>query len=291
MEKNFKHQLRQQFLQLGAGDIVTTTPVPGGCINSAYRVKTKETNFFVKTNSNCSTNMFSAEKFALDLFAQQTFIRVPKAFAVGKVGSGGFIVLEWIDLIKGNELAAKKLGTGLGQLHRVCTDSDFGFELENTIGSTPQKNLRHKNWLEFLKNSRFEPIFNLVITKYQDHELLRSKENFLSAIDRFFMGVDFYPSLLHGDLWSGNWAMGVNEEPVIFDPASFYGHSEVELSIMKMFGGFSKNFYHSYHEIMPKLPGMEERIKIYQLYHYLNHYYIFGAYYRAACMDIIRAYI
>lgn len=124
---------------------------------------------------------------------------------------------------------------------------------------------------------------------YSDNEIWNLGAKVIAKIPQWFVGLHFKPSLLHGDLWSGNWSADDAGNPVLFDPATYYGHSEAELSIMNMFGGFSSTFWKEYHKSIPKAPMFEERMQLYELYHYLNHYNIFGVGYRGSCIRIMRS--
>ena len=112
-------------------------------------------------------------------------------------------------------------------------------------------------------------------------------DRLLDHLEELFNGLEIIPSLLHGDLWGGNTAALEEGIPVVYDPACYYGHHEADLSMMNMFGGFSSYFYGAYHEVIPKSPGFEPRNHLYQLYHYLNHYLLFGASYRGSCVRIL----
>lgn len=279
--------LTKQFEQLGIHQINTITPVSGGCINHGYCVITDVGKFFLKLNTHHSDTMFKAESIALKHLKLTNTIKVPEPLDYGVLSTGeAYLILEWLDLVPANQQAQKRLGQQLAQLHLI-EHQQFGFEIENTIGSTPQINDWNDDWVTFFQKHRLGYQLDLIKEKYQDTDLLRKAELLSQGLPSFFEGIDFKPSLIHGDLWSGNFAMLEDGTPVMFDPASYFGHAEAELSIMNMFGGFTSHCFDAYHEIIPKSPGFERRQKLYQLYHYLNHYNLFGSGYRGQCLTLI----
>ncbi|KAJ2287479.1 hypothetical protein IWW55_006716, partial [Coemansia sp. RSA 2706] len=159
----------------------------------------------------------------------------------------------------------------------------FGFEKDNWIGSTPQVNGWHDSWVELL-HRRLK--FQFDRARFDDNTQ-KTAEELLSRLPDFFAGIEIKPSLVHGDLWSGNCAADEHGEPVIFDPAAYWGHHESELGIMRMFGGYSQDFYDAYHERIPQAPGFKHRVQIYELYHAVNHYNLFGSGYLGQCQRLL----
>jgi len=185
----------------------------------------------------------------------------------------------------------QELGKKIAELHLApCTENDnkFGFYIDNTIGSTKQVNTWNSSWVEFFRENRLKFQLDLIQTEYQDEEIFQLGEKLIEKLPEFFKDCEIKPSLLHGDLWSGNWAVDEKGHPVLFDPATYYGHSEMELSITQMFGGFGESFYTEYHKHIPKQNGFEARQDLYILYHYLNHMNIFGTSYRESCLKILK---
>lgn len=164
----------------------------------------------------------------------------------------------------------------------------FGFDVVTCCGYLPQVNDWQTDWVTFYVRQRIQPQMDLVEKGSGDREALELWSALQLQLPGLFRDLDIVPALLHGDLWGGNVAED-SSGPVIFDPASFYGHSEYELAIAGMFGGFSSPFYSAYHRHIPKACGFEKRLRLYQLFHYLNHWNHFGAGYRGPALSIMRS--
>lgn len=224
--------------------------------------------------------MFEGEAKGLQALAEPGAIRVPKVYHSGLLPEGGrsgsFIVMEALDL-KGRASQAD-LGHRLALMHKAVPKSDemaasgkFGFAVENTIGGTPQPNGWMDNWVDFFRERRLRHQLQLA----GDATLSQYGEKLLPRLEHFFKGAgEIQPSILHGDLWSGNVA-ACDGEPVIFDPACYYGHHEAEWG-MSWCAGFGSEFWRAYHDVIPKAPGWDDRHQLYTLYHILNHYNMFG---------------
>lgn len=260
-------------------------------LNQCFHYETDKGSFFVKVNTNQNISMYSTEAEALSLLSKTGTIRVPNPFYYGYYENQIFLILEYIDLFPHNEASLEKLGDQLAKLHLTPGPDKFGFEFDNTIGTSLQSNTWMSNWVEFYREKRLGVQLQMIEKNFSDIELIQKGNKLLEKMDSFFSDLVIRPSLLHGDLWSGNTAKDKDDNPVIFDPASYYGHHEMELSIADMFGGFTDAFYHAYHTLIPKSSGFEERKLIYQLYHYLNHYNLFGTTYRSQSMSIINHFV
>lgn len=164
----------------------------------------------------------------------------------------------------------------------------FGFDVVTCCGYLPQVNDWQKDWVAFYAQQRIQPQMDMVEQGSGDREALELWSALQLKIPDLFRDLDIVPALLHGDLWAGNVAED-SAGPVIFDPASFYGHSEYELAIAGMFGGFDRSFYSAYHSEIPRAPGFEKRLQLYQLFHYLNHWNHFGSGYRGSSLSIMRS--
>lgn len=270
--------------------VVGVVGVGGGCINSAYRYDTdKGKSFFVKLNSQLAEEIFVAEALGLEALASTKTIRVPEPICYGKLPhGGGFLVLEHLDFGGSKSFSQEVLGRQLAELHLKGQEKRFGFRVDNVIGSMPQCNDWHDDWVEFFGLCRLKVQFDLIKQHYDDSEVLELGERLLSSLPQFFDGITILPSLIHGDLWSGNVAVDGEGRPVIFDPAVYYAHHEAEWGIMTMFGGFSDRCVRAYDEVYPRQAGWQERLLLYQLYHYLNHYNIFGYGYRGTCISLLK---
>ena len=252
--------------------IASHRPVSGGCINQGYAVSDGERTYFVKLNEDAKVEMFVAEALGLQEIAQTNTIRVPKPICWGVAESSAYIVLEWLKLGAGTTNSWQEMGRNLAAMHRTTSASGFGWEQNNTIGSTPQINHWTTDWVEFYASRRLGYQFQLAKRKGgnfpQQEQLLASLPQLLSH--------PVQPSLVHGDLWGGNAACTEGGEPVIFDPATYYGDREVDIAMTELFGGFPAAFYHGYNEVFPLAPGYEQRKTLYNFYHILNHFNLFG---------------
>ncbi|KAK7349570.1 hypothetical protein VNO77_07032 [Canavalia gladiata] len=287
-----KDPVREWILSEGKATKITKIgPVGGGCINLANRYDTDAGSFFVKTNRSIGPSMFEAEALGLGAMYETGTIRVPQPYKVGPLPSGGsFIIMEFIEFgaSRGNQSA---LGRKLAEMHKAGKSSKgYGFDVDNTIGSTPQINTWSSNWIQFYGEHRLGYQLKLALDQYGDRTIYEKGQRLVKSMGPLFTNAVIEPCLLHGDLWSGNISSDKNGEPVILDPACYYGHSEAEFG-MSWCAGFGGSFYNSYFEVMPKQPGFEERKDLYMLYHYLNHYNLFGSGYRSSAMSIIDDYL
>ncbi|KAH9543353.1 hypothetical protein CY35_13G060600 [Sphagnum magellanicum] len=277
----------------GASRITRISSVGGGCINTANRYETDVGSFFVKTNRNIGPEMFEAEAAGLDAMFSTDTIRVPKPWKVGLIPRtrGSYIIMEYIE-IGSSRGSQAELGRQLGEMHKAgSTDQGFGFHMDNTIGSTPQHNPWTADWVTFFRDHRLGFQLKLIKEQYGDNDLYAKGQRLLEKLPLLLQGLDnVQPCLLHGDLWSGNVVTDSNGSPVILDPACYYGHSEAEFG-MSWCAGFGPTFYDAYFKVMPKQPGFEQRTELYKLYHYLNHYNLFGSGYRSSCTNIIDSYL
>lgn len=235
------------------------------------------TQLFIKV-SRQDASMFEGEAQGLSAMHQTNTIRVPKPYGYGslKSVSASYIIMEALDLLP--IFSQVQLGRKLANMHLAqpilpeAQQGKFGFCIDNTIGSTPQPNGWMENWIDFFRDRRLR--HQLLLTG--DAKLMEKGSILCRRLGELFEDITepITPSLLHGDFWSGNIS-GVADEPAIFDPACYYGHHEAEFG-MSWCAGLGGGFWDSYHEIIPRKPGFTNRQKLYQLYHYLNHYNLFG---------------
>jgi len=245
----------------------------GSSLNELWRVDLGANAYFIKANVASRLPMLQAEADGLSELAQAKAIRVPVPAACGRAYGASFLALEWLNIGAGGRDAA--LGRALAQLHRT-TAPQFGWYRDNTIGTTPQSNAWCDDWAEFFRDCRIAP--QLALARRHDRkQLQRDGETLLAAIPVLLAGYSPVPSLVHGDLWSGNAARLARGEPVIFDPACYYGDRETDLAMAELFGGFDESFFAAYREIWPADPGYPTRRTLYNLYHVLNHLNLFGA--------------
>ncbi len=249
--------------------------VGGGCINSAYRVSDGERAFFVKLNRADKLSMFEAEFAGLEELAQADAVRVPGPICTGSLQNECYLVLEYLSLGHSTSTSSRQLGHDLAQLHHT-QQSQFGWHRDNTIGSTPQINQWEDDWSLFWQRHRLGFQLDLAEKRGAPRKLLDRGRKLMEQLSHFFSDYQPVPSLLHGDLWGGNWSADDSGNPVIFDPAIYYGDREADIAMTELFGGFSSDFYAAYREAWPIDPGYSERRDLYNLYHILNHFNLFG---------------
>jgi len=254
---------------------VAKRSVGGGCINVTEFLDGGDRRFFLKLNQAERLGMFEAEAAGLRELARGGAIRVPEPVCWGEADGQAYLVLEYLELGAGNMRTAEKLGVGLARLHQVH-GSQFGWNLDNTIGATPQINTPSLDWVQFWGEMRLRRQLELAARNGYAGMLQRNGERLLGALPWLFAGHQPMPSLLHGDLWSGNYAADEHDEPVIFDPAVYFGDREADLAMTELFGGFPARFYHAYRETLPLDSGYAVRKTLYNLYHVLNHLNLFG---------------
>jgi len=249
------------------------------------RASNETTNFFLKATKEYNFSRFSCEKEGLKLIAKTNTLRTPKVFACGKTKEFSYIILEYLDMSEKTNISAKKLGERLANMHKN-TSNLFGLTKDNWIGLTEQHNQQNKSWVNFYLEQRLLPQLELAYGNGYKQNLEKKADHLMSNIECFYN--DYLPeaSLLHGDLWSGNWG-AINNEPVIFDPAVYYGDRESDIAMTYLFGGFPQDFYSSYNKTWPLANGFEKRKDLYNFYHVLNHLNIFGFSYLQQCENLL----
>jgi len=257
----------------------------GGCINTAYVIGDGERRYFVKLNEPGAAPMFEAEAQGLRELCEGGALRVPGPVCHGATPEAAFLVMEFLPLGGARRDTAQRLGYGLARQHRV-TRARFGWRMDNTIGSTPQPNPPTDDWVAFYREHRL--LFQLELAARNGHSRLQAPgERLASALEAFFQDYRPAPSLLHGDLWGGNSAALAGGEPVLFDPAVYYGDREADIAMTELFGGFAQDFYSAYRESWPLDAGYGVRRTLYNLYHVLNHLNLFGGGYLAQAERMI----
>ncbi|KAM4094548.1 hypothetical protein ACB094_06G203700 [Castanea mollissima] len=241
--------VRQWILSEGkATKITNISSIGGGCINLANRYDTDAGSFFVKTNRSIGPSMFEGEALGLGAMYETGSIRVPKPFKVGPLPTGGsYIIMEFIEFgpSRGNQSV---LGRKLAEMHKAGkSEKGFGFDVNNTIGSTPQMNTWSSDWSQFYGEHRLVYQLKLALDQYGDSTIYEKGQRLVKSMGPLFDNVVIEPCLLHGDLWSGNISSDKNGEPVILDPACYYGHNEAEFG-MSWCAGFGGAFYNAYFE-------------------------------------------
>ncbi|MER0169554.1 MAG: fructosamine kinase family protein [Nitrosomonas sp.] len=253
--------------------------VGGGCINQAYCITDGTQRFFVKLNTPDNLSMFEAEAAGLMEIYRSETLRVPLPICYGQNDQAAWLVLEYLDLNSGMRGKAADLGRQLAAMHRT-TSKQFGWVRDNTIGKTPQINTPSSDWVNFWRTQRLGFQLDLAKTNGHNGKLQKLGEQLLINLDKFFPDASPLPALLHGDLWSGNYAYDGNGNPVLFDPAVYYGDREADIAMTEFFGGFPADFYSAYRYDYPLDSGYNIRKLVYNLYHILNHLNLFGSSYR-----------
>ncbi|KAK4315160.1 hypothetical protein Pmani_013593 [Petrolisthes manimaculis] len=295
---------------LGTSRLERTGSGGGGCINEGYVYNTDNGKVFIKRNGkDGARQMFDGEFESLKAILDTGTVKAPKPFTVVDNPSGGAVlVMEYIDMHHLSQHAST-LGSQLAQMHLYNIEAkaksigeeshvgqaekgsykyvdQFGFSVPTCCGYLPQDNSWCDDWITFYTR-KLQQQLTMIETEYRDREARELWSHLQLKIPQYFSGVEVLPSLLHGDLWSGN-AAETSQCPVVIDAASFYGHHEYDLSISALFGGFSREFWDEYHSIIPKAQGWNNRHKLYKLFHNLNHWNHFGSGYRSASLQIMR---
>ncbi len=255
--------------------LVKARPLAGGDINSAYCLEGADRQYFVKFNRADKVEMFIAEEAGLTEIAASGTVKVPLPLVHGQTSEHAFLVLEFIEFGGSRKNSQALLGEQLALLHKQRRPY-FGWHRDNTIGSTPQPNTKNNAWLPFLRANRFQHQLQLAAGKGYRGHLQTMGSQLCERLPGFFDGYAPQPSLLHGDLWGGNAATDTQGNPVIFDPACYYGDRETDLAMTELFGGFGQDFYASYRNAYPIDEGYSVRKTLYNLYHILNHLNLFG---------------
>lgn len=262
--------------------------VSGGSINSCSRFESSRGPLFVKHGDAASLDMFQAEADGLAELSRARAVRVPEVLAISEQEGVAFLALEWIDMRDAVDSSETKLGELLAAQHRV-TQERFGWHRDNTIGSTPQPNRLTDDWVEFLREQRLLPQLALASRNGASADLIDSGHRLCERLEDFFAGYHPPPSLLHGDLWGGNWGVAAGGQPVLFDPAVYFGDREADLAMTRLFGGFGASFYAAYQAAWPLAAGgVAARITLYNLYHVLNHFNLFGGGYSRQALAMIQ---
>jgi fructosamine-3-kinase len=270
------------------GRVVAARPVSGGDINEASELTLDDGRvLFAKTNAQADPEMFPAEARGLAWLAEAGALRVPRVLAVSGADPAGadappFLVLERIAPARRRDDFDDRLGRGLAALHRFGAAA-FGLDHDNFIGRLPQSNrplaAAPTAWAEFYRSRRIEPQLRMATDQGLASPRMRRDGERVLALMEDLVGPNEPPARLHGDLWGGNLLVDERGEPVLIDPAAYAGHREVDLAMMRLFGGFGPRVFAAYDEVFPLAPGHEERVPLYQLYFLLAHVNLFGSSY------------
>ena len=265
--------------QIGAASGVPFSPrtprhVGGGCISPAAVLEDGATRWFLKLNDATRLDMFEAERDGLEAMAATGSIRVPHPLCCGVAGGQAFIAMEYVPLGGGSGVTAALAGEQLAAMHQ-STAGAHGWHRDNTIGATPQPNRQESDWVRFWGEQRLGFQLELAARNGYGGRLQQRGARLLERVGAL-LDHRPAPSLLHGDLWGGNFGADADGNPVIFDPACYYGDREADLAMTELFGGFGSRFYAAYNATWALAPGYQTRKTLYNLYHILNHLNLFG---------------
>ncbi len=261
--------------------------ISGGDINKVWQVTTGQGRYLVKHHPRAPTGFFASEARGLELLAGAGAVRVPRIYGVSE--EPPLLVMEWIDAGGDRTFAAAALGAGLARQHRATAER-FGLGEPFYLATLPLPGGWFETWPACWR------AFLEAMGRHADHrgcmppERSRRLLRLLDRLERWVSEDAGGPALLHGDLWGGNWMVTAGGEPVLFDPAAFYGSREVDLAMTELFGGFPEPFYRAYREACPLPPGYEERRPLYQLYYLLAHVALFGESYGSGVDRILVRY-
>lgn len=267
-------------------------PVGGGCIANATRIETSSGPYFLKWSREEAACTFPPEAAGLEaLRSADSPLVIPEPICATDSDDGGpgILLMEWIEAGEKSPHFWEEFGRGLARLHRHVSDR-YGFDQDNFIGRLPQRNTWSSYWIDFYVSERLEPQVRMA----QTHE--RWNPSWAASFTRFVRALDDLlpqnpePSILHGDLWSGNFLVAANGNAALVDPAAYFGHREADLGMTRLFGGYNPEFYDAYLEAWPLESGYAERFEIYNLYHLLNHLNHFGAGYAGSVDAILRKF-
>lgn len=301
LQEHLHPSLKSSYLPI---KILSAQALGGGDSHSAYRLQTATHTYFLKLNQREKLPLFETEMRSLNAIKQNGAIRCPQPIATGIYFDQAWLLMEHLTLtsVKTADQEQRR-GRALAQMHRSSppdqhaqpttrlakkssTESTgsttpsstqpFGWFENNFIGLTPQNNQWHGDWVEFYAQMRLRPQLELASLRNAPASLYALGLELMDALPFWFVDYTPEPSLLHGDLWGGNSAFNSDGQPVVFDPACYYGDRETDLAMSELFGGFSADFYAGYHEAFPLDSGYKRRLPLYNLYHILNHNNLFG---------------
>ena len=268
----------------GARGPFSWRPLGEGVGGARWRLGTEGQYWFVKTGD---ADMLAAEADGLGALATHGALRVPQVLDVGAADEEGFLLLEWLPLVRGSAGDAARLGEALARQHLAPAER-FGWPRANFIGATPQFNTPSGDWPAFFREQRLGFQLRLAAENGHRGELQALGAELQASLGAFFAGYQPAPALLHGDLWGGNWGTAADLGPVVFDPAVYCGDREADLAMTELFGGFPAEFYAAYAALAPLDVGYPVRRRLYNLYHLLNHLNLFGEGYLGQCLNLLR---
>ena len=260
-------------------------PLAGGDSNEVYLLKCTQRELVIKLNVAAHfPSMFAAEANGLQLLKNSKSFRIPEVVAFGALNNKSYLLLEYIPTSQDSRVFCTQFAEQLSLLHQT-TAAQFGLDHDNFIGSLPQYNTQNKTASEFFILQRLEPQFKLAYNNGFK----------FTALDILYKNIseiipDEPPSLIHGDLWNGNYLLSQTQEAILIDPAVAFAPREMDLAMMRLFGGFPENIFSIYNEIFPLEANYKSRISLFQLYYLLVHLNLFGKIYQSQVVNILKMY-
>ncbi|WP_461239571.1 fructosamine kinase family protein [Paucilactobacillus sp. N302-9] len=278
--------INQQWIsQLPLDNITQVKPVSGGDINDAYQLQTPTQTYFLKVQPHHPSTYFDHEAAGLKLIGQ--VVTTPKPIAQGNINGDAYLMLNWIETGTGSQA---DLGQAVAQMHHQSAQQ-FGFDSVHESGAIKKDNTWQSSWADFYAQQRLDL---LVVAAKQNHVWNNWRQQHFESMRQQFVAYykkhSVQPSLLHGDLWSGNYMFASDGRPVLIDPDVFYGDRELDLAMTTIFGGFREAFYQAYEQSFPLASGFEDRLPWYQFYYLCMHLNLFGETYGAAVDRILQYY-
>lgn len=290
MREKLRNILIQEKLLSPKGKIESIAEVHGGSINQSYLLKASGKSFFVKLNRRSDNHLFfDCEKSGLELLSQHSSFNIPKVYSIYSNSELGALIMEFVESAQAAPGFWEDFGRKLAKMHQT-TSPGFGLDQDNFIGSLPQANEQRQSWCEFFMEQRIEKQYQLAREQnYLDDDFGRDLNKLYPKLTELI--PEEPPALLHGDLWSGNFKVAGDGYASIFDPAVYYGHREVDLAMMHLFGGFDKRLFAAYHEIFPLEASWESRIDLFNIYPLMVHVNLFGGSYVSRARQVLRKYL
>ena len=286
-----QHQIYEQVLFETLGPLAqlkSASLIAAGNHNQGIRLETNEGIFFLKLNFDHERNILAKESEGLQKLQKSTFLKIPQTFGHGRIEDYNYLLSEFIPSSRQQLDYWEDLGLGLAHLH-LNHAGEFGLESDNYIASLSQKNHQTESWLDFFIEQRLEPMLGMAyFDKLIPLDFLKKFQAIYPHLESLFPKEK--PSLLHGDLWSGNVICDQEGKPCLIDPAVYYGHREMDLAFSRLFGGFDSRFYEAYESIVPLEPDFESRMGVYNLYPLLVHLNLFGTAYLPGIEKIVKRF-
>lgn len=279
----------QHVFKDGGLNVQRCEQVYGGDINKAYCLFTPAGKYFLKINDIKNfPAMFEKEARGLDLLRNSSKLIIPQILKAGLCNDHQYLLMEWLEKGSPQKNMWEDFGNGLATMHRQ-PQKYFGLNEDNYIGSLKQKNEPHAEWYSFYSECRILPLVKKLVDagSFSPGDI-KDAEYFCSKLKNIFPRES--PSLLHGDLWAGNYLVSSSGYAAIFDPAVYFGHREMDIGMTKLFGGFNQRFYDHYNDTYPLEKGWAKRLPVTQLYPWLVHAVLFGGHYIASVKNILKAF-